>query len=252
MISQYNFTVASTDGTPVFSSQAYRLYAWLLSYLSPSHADALHAQGEHPISQFLRYDPSAKTTVWSVSLLNEMAHDLFAPILDTAETVSLHHGTILLQTKTHSAVKDAHDLILESRRRDVSRTTILFHSPASFKQAKRYVIFPQERLIVQSLINQWNRFVPEYPLDDPDAFQMLADGLRISDYALRSTGFRLKETVIPGFTGRLTIRSLLSPPLAELWSTLLSWAKYSGIGIKTTLGMGGVSIDTQQQDAAGG
>lgn len=176
MISQYNFTVASTDGTPVFSSQAYRLYAWLLSSLSPSHADALHAQGEHPISQFLRYDPSAKTTVWSVSLLNEMAHDLFAPILDTAETVSLHHGTILLQTKTHSAVKDAHDLILESRRRDVSRTTILFHSPASFKQAKRYVIFPQERLIVQSLINQWNRFVPEYPLDDPDAFQMLADG----------------------------------------------------------------------------
>ena len=79
---------------------------------------------------------------------------------------------------------------------------------------------------------------------------MLADGLRISDYALRSTGFRLKETVIPGFTGRLTI--LLSPPLAELWSTLLSWAEYSGIGIKTTLGMGGVSIDTQQQDAAGG
>ena len=81
---------------------------------------------------------------------------------------------------------------------------------------------------------------------------MLADGLRISDYALRSTGFRLKETVIPGFTGRLTIRSLLSPPLAELWSTLLSWAEYSGIGIKTTLGMGGASIDTQQQDAAGG
>ena len=52
-----------------------------------------------PYRSFLRYDPSAKTTVWSVSLLNEMAHDLFAPILDTAETVSLHHGTILLQTK---------------------------------------------------------------------------------------------------------------------------------------------------------
>ena len=32
-------------------------------------------------------------------------------------------------------------------------------------------------------------------------------------------------------------------PLLELWNALLSFAPYGGIGIKTTLGMGGVSVE---------
>ena len=41
----------------------------------------------------------------------------------------------------------------------------------------------------------------------------------------------------------LTVLENVALPLLELWNALLSFAPYGGIGIKTTLGMGGVSVE---------
>lgn len=44
-------------------------------------------------------------------------------------------------------------------------------------------------------------------------------------------------------TVRSYTKNRLALPLLELWNALLSFAPYGGIGIKTTLGMGGVSVE---------
>ena len=67
----------------------------------------------------------------------------------------------------------------------------------------------------------------------------LQQGLHIVDYNLRTTRYPLKETRIPSFQGSVTVEAHLAPPLLELWNALLSFAPYGGVGIKTTLGMGG-------------
>ncbi len=64
---------------------------------------------------------------------------------------------------------------------------IHFLTPTTFKQDKRYVIFPQESLILQSLISRWNVSFPEAPMDDEDAFQALLRGIHIVDYNLHTT-----------------------------------------------------------------
>lgn len=102
--------------------------------------------------------------------------------------------------------------------------------------------FPQERLILQSLLNRWNAFSGDYPIEDEDAIRMLERGIHFGDYALRSQRYPLKATSIPGFMGDLTMISRLPAPIQELWTTLLRFAPYSGIGIKTALGMGGIRI----------
>ena len=79
-------------------------------------------------------------------------------------------------------------------------------------------------------------------LEDDDAIQMLTNNLRIRSYRLKSSTYRLKQNSIPGFCGEIVISSKLSPPMLELWKILLIFSEYAGIGIKTALGMGGVSI----------
>jgi len=58
-----------------------------------------------------------------------------------------------------------------------------------------------------------------------------------------TTRYLLKETRIPAFQGNVTIEARLAPPLLELWNALLSFASHGGVGIKTTLGMGGTATD---------
>ena len=98
-------------------------------------------------------------------------------------------------------------------------------------------------LVLQSLIQHWNSAFPECALTDPDAFQALAQGLRILDYDLRTTRYLLKEARIPAFRGSMTLEARLAPPLLALWNALLTFAPFGGIGIKTTLGMGGTETE---------
>ena len=97
-------------------------------------------------------------------------------------------------------------------------------------------------LVPQSLIQHWNSAFPECALTDPDAFHALAQGLRILDYDLRTTRYLLKEARIPALRGSMTLEARLAPLLA-LWNALLTFAPFGGIGIKTTLGMGGTETE---------
>ena len=43
--------------------------------------------------------------------------------------------------------------------------------------------------------------------------------------------------------GQINFTRTDAMPLLELWNALLSFAPYGGIGIKTSLGMGGVAVE---------
>ncbi len=127
------------------------------------------------------------------------------------------------------------------------RVTLEMLSPASFKQSGRYVIYPQERLILQSLIAKWNLTYPLYPLEDEDALGLMEAGLHIVDYRLRTTRYSIKGTKIPGFVGSVTLESRLPEPMEQIWKLLVLFAPFCGLGIKTTLGMGGVITRNNMQ-----
>lgn len=55
--------------------------------------------------------------------------------------------------------------------------------------------------------------------------------------------YTLKSARIPGFSGHLTLSSSLSAPMQEVRNLLLVFSTLCGIGIKTTLGMGGVTLE---------
>ena len=117
-----------------------------------------------------------------------------------------------------------------------------FWTPTAFKSKGGYVNLPTPRFIVQSLMKKWNGCVTECPIEDEDnkGMEAMASGLRCQNFRIHDKIFHLKGNSIPGFTGELTLDNQLSGFQWQLLNAMLLFADYSGIGIKTTLGMGGV------------
>lgn len=240
MIKSYLFHVNSGEALP--PARAYAIYSCLLSLLPEEYVEQLHEQRETPISQCL-YKEKADT-LWRISLLDDTAVSVVSPILSSLDSLSLAIGKIDLD-KLQEKAFSAEELIGTARAIESDRYfSLCFLSPTAFKQGGRYTVLPEKELILQSLMKKWNAAFPSYPLEDADAFQMLAEGIRISDFNLRTTRFSLKDNKIPGFIGTMSLDTHLSAPLLEIWKLLISFAPYSGLGIKTALGMGGIKLFT--------
>ncbi|MCC8090872.1 MAG: CRISPR system precrRNA processing endoribonuclease RAMP protein Cas6 [Oscillospiraceae bacterium] len=245
----YRF-VLSGDEPRIPASCAYALYAWLLSQMPEEVGDTLHQQGETPLSQYLYYDFDRKETIWILSFLADWLAEIAQPVLSGLSCISLHSGALRVSLISCRETPSAPTLIEQARQAAECRyTTFQLLSPVSFRQNGRYVLFPQERLLLQSLIAKWNLTFPRYTLEDADAFQALETGSHIVDYRLRTSRLHIKHPKFPGCYGIVPVESRLSAPLEEIWRLLVRFAPYCGIGIKTTLGMGGVSLLSKQNVA---
>ena len=185
--------------------------------------------------------------VYNLSDPKEMEEDLSllskAMKLLQLDYLGGHGAPLQMEPLGSHSVENSLQLLLAAREDPASRTRLWFHTPCAFKQAGRYAIYPQEFLLLQSLVLHWNTAFPDCQLSDPDALDAILRGLHILDYNLHTVSYPIKNTRIPGFVGSAVVEARLALPLLELWNALLSFAPYGGIGIKTTLGMGGVSVE---------
>lgn len=127
----------------------------------------------------------------------------------------------------------AHDLI-----------TLLFTSPTAFKRTGGFITpLPQPELVFGSLFNRWNAFapfrLPDWLYDTAHA-DVVIDQIQIQTETITFAGGR--KGVVPGFTGRVTYRLLCSEEARRYLHALAGFAKYGGVGIKTTVGMGQVHL----------
>lgn len=95
MITTYQLELSAR----LMPSDGYKLYAWLLTQIPSAAAEALHSQQDHPISQFVTFDKEKDTSIWNIQLLSTEASALFAPAIESIETISLHTGEISVVSK---------------------------------------------------------------------------------------------------------------------------------------------------------
>lgn len=235
MITQYKFKLAASTEY-IQPNLAYRLYAWLLDCLSSEEAEKFHAPETSCLNQYICRD------VWTVSLLGETAVNTFGEILENVAEIELDVCKLQLDKLSVETISDAETLLLLGQKHAHSLTRLDFRSPTSFKSGGRYMIYPREELLIQSLVNRWNECFPEYTLSDDEALAELQSGIHIVDYRLRTCRYRLKGASIPAFVGNIMIEAKLPLVLRDVWNSLLCFSEYRGVGIKTTLGMGGAEI----------
>lgn len=243
MIRQYEIMLQPLDeARRITASHAYRCYGWLMDQVPEKYGDKLHNDGFTPISQCLITDRKNQRIIWKVSLLNDEAIQILDGCLTSLSAMEIDEMKIKAALQKVKSISELSELADANDSVDVQRISIDFISPTSFKINGRYAIFPDTDHIVSSIVQQWEHVFPESTISDKDAIEMLKKSLLISDYRLRGSRFYMKNSCIHGFAGKIIVSSHLAGPMQEIWRMMLSLAEYTGIGIKTALGMGGVRV----------
>ena len=246
MLIRYTLTLRQegSEGRPQ-AEWAYRLYAALLAQAPSGFAERVHDNAITPLSQFLTIN--GEDLIWRVTLLGEESRAALEPVLAGQETYRLMRDRAILQVVRREWEEIADVDALFARSADLSgRHRLEFRTPTAFKSQKQYCILPTGRLVLQSLIGKWNGSFPACPIEDEDGagLDAMAGGLVCSGMALHDCAYSVKGRRIPGFVGSLTWENRLTGFHRTLTDALLLFSGYAGLGIKTTLGMGGVLWQT--------
>lgn len=226
------------------------LHGVLMQKLNPDYVKYLHnSSGFKPISQYVLPTPGARTQevedrglVWTIHMLGAEAIREVRPVLESERNYYLEQKNIqlnLIEVKADDPIAEevfCSHFLLDGQPSYNPR--IRYLTPSSHKSNGQYSLFPSVELIIYNLVQKWNAYAKDYSLEDKQALADIIQRTRIRNYQLRSVRYHLESINIPAYMGALEFSIRGPEPLVKLVNLLLAFAEYSGIGIKTSLGMG--------------
>lgn len=219
------------------------MHGAIMEAIPKRYAEELHKQGLKPYSQHIKHESNGRV-IWVVNALDNQAAELLIPNVSKALNKGLY-----LQKKDCDIVcleQSVEEVAIKSLFEDSYVTldygrihNLTFVTPLGIKIKGRYEVYPDLRYIFRNLMQRFDMITDEYKIYDKDALNHLVDHCHIIDYKLRTTRYHLEGTKIPACLGRMVVKVDGSEVMNNLVHLLFTFASYSGIGIKTTLGMGG-------------
>ena len=218
----------------------------LMEMIDSEYAVILHEGGINPYSISLSEERKDEW-YWIVNTLTAEAYEKIIPKLldDSFESVYLRYDkkTIKITEKSVKKFKMASLLNQFNTKNASGSFNITFKTPAAFKVNGEYLFLPDLQHIFQSIINRFDSLGYGFSLVDKETIEELEDKTKITAYNLHDEKFGLEGVKIPSFMGNMTVRVNGSQELKNFVSILLEFASYSGIGIKTSIGMGSVGYE---------
>ena len=107
------------------------------------------------------------------------------------------------------------------------------------------MFYPDIHCIFQSLMAKYDAAVKENQMLDDEALEQLCQNAKIIRYDLKSVNFALEGVKIPSFIGKITIKMRGTQTMANFANLLIKFGTFSGVGIKTSLGMGSYKIQNE-------
>lgn len=230
------------------SYMASLLQGVIMEKIDPAYAEEMHQTGAHPYSQYLLAKDDA--LFWTVNALSEEAErQIILPLLeDNEKSIFLSHRKESLRVESKTLEKVSFDELIQKYYLGTCgrNLTLRFLTPTGFKQSGKYCIFPTPRLIFQSLMLRQDAAAQESTIYSEEIVEELEQYSEITDYRLRSVRYPLEGVRIPSFIGECTIRIRGPQQLANVANMLAQYGKYSGVGIKTGLGMGAMTVSEER------
>jgi len=119
--------------------------------------------------------------------------------------------------------------------------TMQFTSPTAFNLGDRaFELFPKPSFIWESLQRVWNAYAPQHLRMDKQRLRMfLIEHVSVLDCNIATMMWSFSQYVQKGFVGTCTYQIQEEDEgIAANLTTLAAFARYAGIGYKTTMGMG--------------
>lgn len=246
MMQQIQLKVCAKDGQKLHNNWGYSMYGMLCQYSDNDYIAELHQRNETPISQYLEVLPGGIEGIWHIHLLDEEAIHYFGETIQKNKSFySDYYQTTLqiLERQIRTPISEQEFcmqyLVGQDTRR---RHEIEFLTPVGFKSQEQYQIFPTVELMIKSLWRNWQNFSHDLQLDGDEVREQLIQYTQMRDYQLKSVRYPLKGNKIPACQGNIILQMHGPEPLARIVSMLLAFGEYSGMGMKTALGMGGYRL----------
>lgn len=225
----------------------------LMENIDSDYAGYLHRLSFNPYSQCCLPGETDGTIIWKINALtDEAAEHILSPLgrIDSFELRAVNSRMSVIKTSLEAVpIKALTDLITHGNN---SKMLMRFLTPTAFKSQGSYIFMPSIRLIFQNLLMHYSAIYDGSSEADQDTVSYIEQHALISSYDIRS--YYYPHTAnggkkIPGFIGKLTL-SLRGPSaMVGLANMLMKFGEYAGLGIKTSMGMGGFSYEPLTQPA---
>lgn len=221
----------------------------IMEQIDSNYADILHEQGLKPYSQCLLN--SGDDCYWYIKSFSKDAYDEIICHInrDCFKKFTLTHNDLNIEiSKKELSVKRREDLFNEFYSEDSSRIfRIDFLSPTSFKRDGRYHFYPDIELVYRSLMQKFDASSNEVSMFSFETLEELTSSTEIIGYNLKTVKYNLEGVKIPSFMGNVTLKIHGPQTMANFARLLFKFGEYSGIGIKTAIGMGGIKFTQIQR-----
>ncbi len=216
------------------------LHGLLMEEIDTKYAEKLHENGIKPFTQFLYYDKICNKNLWVINCLNdESGEKILNKIIE--KNFYLKNKNAEINLKKHSSeIVNPEDIINNNfMSLEVNNSNCFnFVTPVAFKKDGHYINYPINFNIFSNLMKKWDTF-NEIKTFDQEVLTHISERVYLKKYNLNSKQYYLENTKIPSFTGNIQYGLPISKELKRICNLLCEYSKYSGVGIKTTLGMGG-------------
>ena len=248
MLAQLRMKLA-TDDTEFGYYQSSNMQGILMERIANQYAEYLHISGLKPYSQYII---GSSQKEWVVNLLTqEASQKIMNPLLDetftefTIEKKKMHVKILSKELNKVSKKELLDEFYSDAYDRYIH---LEFLTPVSFKSGGEYINMPDTRYIYQSLMNKYSAASDDMDMYDEDTLEQLANSSKIVRYKLKSAFFPLEGVKIPAFKGEMCIKITGASTMAKYARLLARFGEYSGVGIKTAIGMGGLRMSGGRND----
>lgn len=232
------------EGNLEISNQmASAFHGALMEMLPKEYAEELHESRLHPYTQHL--EKRADGRYWIITALNEKAATLI--LQDTLLRIDgidlkKHETYLSVVQRSYQELSEAELTKAFYEGNNGRYISIRFLTPTAFKQNGRYLNYPDIRSIYSNLMNKYDASNEQDSMKDEDTLEQLVQNTAVARYRLHSTAFCLEGVRIPAFAGEMTLRIGGTRTMCNFAGMLFRFGEYSGIGIKTSLGMGAMEL----------
>ena len=216
-------------------------HGYLMSIIDSDYAEYLHYNMIKPFtSSVFKIDKSGEF-VWRITTLNKLAYEkiILKILSDNIKQIEIKQKNMIIDVEGMDLYTTDYDE-LYNQEDNISRIRLI--TPTSYKTQGSIQIFPNIATMIKGVINKINEHSDFIKLNDDNIIDELLDCAYIKDYSLRTQNFSLEGIKIKGFIGTIDVFTKKDKLMIDLLNYVLRVSEYTGIGIKTSLGMGVVKI----------
>ena len=240
MLAQINMELESKE---LNINMASLFHGYLMENIDSAYAEYFHYNTTNPFTSCIFKDTKEDKFFWRVTTFSQKAYDMLMSYFSKGipEKIYLKNKDLEINVKSFSIQKKSYeDLFLEA----TERKRIKLMSPTSFKSDGITHIFPNISTLISGVIAKINQHSETAELEDKKIVNELLEKVYIKDYNLKTKIFHLESIKIKGFIGTMDLAIKGEDrTLANILNFLILMSEYTGLGIKTSLGMGGVKVE---------